>query len=124
MTEAGEPYSRADLARRLPGRVDRLESVLGDEAFTAELQLLKRDLARGHELLAPADNDYRSVLTLVEGALACLTWKEYTPATLDALRTAFAAGARDGPFTFADSDAVRRHFAAAGIRTTPASEGL
>ena len=64
--------------------MDRLESVLGDEAFTAELQLLKRDLARGHELLAPADKDYRSVLTLVEGALACLTWKAYTPATLEA----------------------------------------
>jgi hypothetical protein len=108
------------LARQLLSRVDRLAAVLGDVAFTADLQLLKRDLVRGHEALnSPADNDYRSVLTLVEGALAALHWKAFTPLLLDALRTAFAAGARDGPFSFADYDAVRRHFATAGIRTAP-----
>jgi hypothetical protein len=58
-------------------------------------------------------------LTLVGGALAALHWEESTSAALDALRVAFAAGTREGPFTFADYDAVRREFAAAGIRTTP-----
>jgi hypothetical protein len=118
MSKADE--ARADLARQLLSRLDRLAAVLGDVSFTAELQLLKRDLARGHKALtSPADNDYRSVLTLVEAALASLTWKAYTPAILDVLRLALAAGARDGPFSFADYDAVRRHFAAAGIRRAP-----
>jgi hypothetical protein len=118
MSKADE--ARANLARRLLARVDRLAAVLGDVSFTAELQLLKRDLARGHEALtSTSDKDYRSVVTLVEAALACLTWKACSPATLDALRLALAAGARDGPFTFADYDAIRRRFAEAGIRTAP-----
>jgi hypothetical protein len=88
-------------------------------------QLLKHDLARGHELLAsrPSDNDFRSVVTLVEAALACLSREEFTPAVLGALRLAFAAGAREGCFTFADYDAIRRHFAAVGIRTSPVVSG-
>jgi hypothetical protein len=123
MSKADE--ARAALARQLLSRVDRLAALLGDVSLAAEVRLLKRDLARGHDLLAPlpTENDYRSVLTLVEGALACLTWKGYTPAVLDALRRAFTAGAREGPFAFADYDAVRRHFASAGIRTAPAIEG-
>ena len=40
----------------------------------------------------PEDNNYVSVVCLVEAALASLTWKQYTPAVLDALRRAFAAG--------------------------------
>jgi hypothetical protein len=116
------PQSRTDLAGRLLARVGRLEPRLGDVSLAVEVQLLKRDLARGHDLLAPrpADNDYLSVVTLVEAALAALTWKAYTPQVLDALRLAFSAGTREGPFTFADYDAVRRHFTAAGIPTGPA----
>jgi hypothetical protein len=116
-----EPRSRADLARRLLARVDLLEAALGDASLAAELLLLKRDLARGHEMLArrPSENDFRSVVTLVEAALACLSREEYTPAVLEALRLAFSAGTREGRFTFADYDAIRRGLAEAGIRTTP-----
>jgi hypothetical protein len=116
------PRSRADLAERLLARLGRLEARLGDVALAAEVQLLKRDLARSHELLTPypSDNDFLSVITLVEAALASLTWKAYTPQVLDALRQAFTAGTRSGPFLFADYDAVRRHFAAVGIPTGPA----
>jgi hypothetical protein len=119
----GKSRSRADMARQLLARVDLLEAALGEPSLAAELQLLGRDLARGHKLLAsrPLDNDYRCVLSLVEAALACLTWEAYTPAVLGALRLAFAAGAREGRFTFADYDAIRRGVAAAGIRTVPAA---
>ena len=113
--------SRCDLARRLLGRVDRLAERLGDVSLAAELQLLKRDLVRGHDLLAShsSENNFLSVVTLVEAALASLTWKQYTPAILDALRQAFAAGVEETPFTFADYDALRRRFHAAGIATVP-----
>jgi hypothetical protein len=56
---------------------------------------------------------------LCKAALAPLSWKAYTPRVLDALGQAFTAGTRQGPFTLADYDAVRRHFAAAGVPTVP-----
>jgi hypothetical protein len=119
-----EVQSRRDLARWLLARVERLAERQGDVSLAAEVLLLKRDLARGHDLLdsRPADNDYRSVVTLVEAALAALTWKGYTPQILDALRQAFTAGTREGAFTFADYDVIRRHFASVGIPTVPAIE--
>ena len=61
-----------------------------------------------------------STVTLVESALACLAWKQYTPQVVDALRQAFTAGTRPAPFTFADYDAVRRLCAERGIPTVPA----
>jgi hypothetical protein len=116
--------TRADLARQLLARVDRLAPRLGDVSLAAEVQLLKRELARGHALLSarPEDNNYLSVITLVEAALASLTWKGYTPEVLDVLRRAFSAGAREGEFTFGEYDSLRRHFKASGIPTGPTIE--
>jgi hypothetical protein len=113
--------SRCDLARRLLGCVDRLAGRLGDVSIAVELQLLKRDLARSHDLLAsfPSENDFLSVVTLVEAALASLTWKQYTPSILDALRQAFTAGAAETPFSFSDYETVRRQFRTATILTAP-----
>jgi hypothetical protein len=68
---------------------------------------------------SPGEVNFLSVVTLVESALACLTWKGYTPQVVEALREAFAAGTRTAPFTFADYDAVRRLFARRGIPTVP-----
>jgi hypothetical protein len=115
------PATRADLARLLLGRVERLPALLGTVPLATEVQLLKRDLSRGHDLLRTAgETSFRSVVTLAESALACLTWKQYTAAVVDALRQACAAGTRPGPFGFADYDAVRRLFAARGLPTVPA----
>src|SRR5436189_2202998 len=93
-----EVASRASLARQLLARVDRLASRLGDVSLAAELQLLKRELARGYAALSvrPDDNNFLSVATLVEAALASLTWKDYTLQVLDPLRGAFSAGAGEG----------------------------
>src|SRR5712691_11395486 len=70
-----QPLSRTDLAGRLLARVGRLGPLLGAISLAAEVQLLKRDLARCHGLLAslPAENDYLSAVTLVEAALGSLT---------------------------------------------------
>jgi len=116
-----QPATRAELARQLLIRVDRIAPRLGDVSLAAEVQLLKRDLVRGHAVLSarPEDNNFLSVVTLVEAALASLTWKRYTPEILDALRRAFAAALHDGPFTFAEYDAIRRHFQASAIPTGP-----
>jgi hypothetical protein len=113
--------TRADLARQLLARVDRLAPRLGEVSLAAEVQLLKRELARGHAMLnaRPEDNNFLSVVTLVEAALASLTWKGYTPEVLDALRRAFSAGVAEGEFTFDQYDALRRDFKASGIPTGP-----
>jgi hypothetical protein len=114
------PATRADLARQLLARVDRLESLLGTVPLATEVQLLKRDLSRGHELLRPAgETNYLSVVVLVEAALAGLTWKQYTPEVVDALRRAFTTGTRQGALTFDDYDAVRRLFRERSISVVP-----
>jgi hypothetical protein len=119
---AQQPATRADLAQQLLARVDRLAARLGDLSLAAEIQLLKRELLRGHAILSarPEDNNYLSVVTLVEGALTSLTWKEYTPPVLGALRRAFAAGIGAGEFNFAAYDAIRRDFRTSGIPSGPA----
>lgn len=64
-----QPATRADLARQLLARVDRLAPRQGDVSLAAEVQLLKRDLARGHAVLSarPEDNNFLSIVTLVSG---------------------------------------------------------
>jgi hypothetical protein len=101
--------------------VDRLEACLGDVALAAEIQLLKRELARGHAVLSRVseDNNYLSVVCLVEATLASLTWKDYTPVVLAALRRAFAAGIRHGVFPFDEYVALRRHFRESDIAIRP-----
>jgi hypothetical protein len=116
-----KPTTRAELARQLLARVDRLAPRLGDVSLAAEVQLLKREIVRGHAILSarPADNNYLSVVILVEATLASLTWKRYTPGILDALRRAFAAGVGEGEFTFDAYDAIRRDFKTSGIPAGP-----
>jgi hypothetical protein len=118
---AQQPATRADLAHQLLARVDRLAPRLGDVSLAAEIQLLKRELLRGHAILSagPEDNNYLSVVTLVEGVLTSLTWKGYTPGVLDAIRRAFAAGVGEGEFSFAAYDAIRQDFRTLGILSGP-----
>src|SRR5947209_8301803 len=119
-TGLGRPTTRSDLARQLLVRVDRLEARLGDVSLATEIQLLKRELARGHAVLTrPEDNNYLSVVCLVEAALASLTWKLYTPVVLAALRRAFSAGTRDGAFTYEEYAALRRHFRESDVPVGP-----
>jgi hypothetical protein len=114
------PATRADLARQLLARVERLPALLGTVPLATEVQLLKRDLSRGHEVLRTAgETNFLSVVCLVEAALAGLTWKQYTPEVVDALRFAFSGGTRPEPFAFADYDAVRGHFRERGLPVGP-----
>src|SRR5438093_12989459 len=116
-----QPDTRAELARQLLGRVDRLETRQGDVSLAAEVQLLKRELVRGHAVLSvrPEDNNFLSVVTLVEATLASLIWKGYTPGVLDALRCAFSAGLHEREVTLEEYDAMRRRFKVAAIATGP-----
>jgi hypothetical protein len=118
-TERGT--ARIRLAQRLLAQLERLPTKLGDVSLGVELQLLKRELSRGHQVLrdCPRENAFLSVITLVEAALASLTWKQYTPQIVDAVRQAFTAGTRPGAFTSQDYDAIRRSFNAQRLPTSP-----
>ncbi len=114
------PATRADLARQLLARVERLPALLGTVLLATEVQLLKRDISRGHDVLRPVgETNFLSVVVLVEAALAGLTWKQYTPEIVDALRQAFAAGTRQEALTFDDYEAVRKLFRERGISVAP-----
>jgi hypothetical protein len=118
--DLARPATRADLALQLLARVERLPPLLGTVPLATEIQLLKRDLSRGHDVLRPADEtSFLSVVCLAEAALASLTWKQYTSGIVDDLREAFTAGTRQGPFTFDDYDRVRRLFLERGINVLP-----
>ena len=122
LTQPGleRPATRAGLARQLLDRVERLSPLLGTVPLATEVQLLKRDLSRGHDVLRPAgETNFLSVVTLVESALACLTWKQYTSVVVEALREAFTAGTRQGAFTFADYNTIRTLFRERGITVVP-----
>lgn len=116
-----EVQSQSELVSRLLVRLDRLEGCLGDVSLAAELQLLKRDLARLHALLSSnvGNINYLSIVTLVEAALASLAWKAYTPQILNVLRQALYLGSQVEPLAFEDFNRVRHQFASAGIPTVP-----
>jgi hypothetical protein len=65
------------------------------------------------------ETNFLSVVCLVESALASLTWKLCTPVVVGALREAFTPGARQGPFTFSDYNAVRTLFRERDIPVGP-----
>ena len=112
--------TRTDLASRLLTRVERLPALLGTVPLATEVRLLKRDLARGHPVLrAVGEDNFLSVLVLVEAILAGLTWKLYTPEVVDALREAFAAGTREEAFTLGDYDAISRRLMERGFTSVP-----
>ena len=68
---AQQPTTRAELARQLLARLDRIATRLGEVSLAAEVQLLKRELVRGHALLCirPEDNNYLSVITLTPNSI-------------------------------------------------------
>ena len=89
--------------------------------LAAEIQLLKRELVRGHAILSarPEDNNYLSVVTLVEGVLTSLTWKGARLECSTPSGRAFTAGVGEGELSFAAYDAVRRDFRTSGIPSGP-----
>jgi predicted DNA-binding antitoxin AbrB/MazE fold protein len=121
VTDASPTIARRELAQALVRRVESLLPFIGDVGLPAHLELLKRDLARSHQVLRahPEDNDYLSVITLVESVLVSRSWKQYTREYLEAIRQALEVGCGPQPVSFADYERAGDLFAAAGIDTMP-----
>ena len=129
MTDAQKEAVRGLLARLRPAECHHGDCIGADAEFYALAEqagaLLvihpptdesQRAFCQG-DRLRPAKDHLARNRQIVDETEA-LIGQDYTLAVLGILHTAFAAGAGEGSFRFKDYEAVRRHFAAAGIRTS------
>lgn len=112
---------RRVLARKLVQRAGELLPYVGDVALPTYLQLLEDDLAHGHEILEPhgSEVDYLSLITLIESALVCQTWKQFTRRQVKALQAVLRLGCSAKPIGLEGFDKARGLLADAGVETTP-----
>ncbi len=112
---------RSELAKDLVHRVDQLVPLIGDVGLATGIQFLRRDLSRCHDLLRehPTENDFLSIVILVESAMAQLKWKQYNTLELDVIRQALDIGYRQVQVGFDDYQKARTMFAAKQVAVTP-----
>lgn len=112
---------RSELARDLCNRVNKLLPLVGEVAFATELQLMKRDLSRCHNLLSACvqETNFLSIVTLIESAVAQRKWLEFTSSQLALIQSAFEVGYRQICVSFSDYDSIRQKFSTGNIDTHP-----
>ncbi len=112
---------RSELARDLLRRVDAIKSSIGNLSLAAGVQLLKRDLSRAYDVLGdhPSENNFISLVTLLEASMAQLKWKQYTHQQVDALREVLDLAYRSTSISFDDCEHARAWLAKARVNTSP-----
>jgi len=123
-TEASNGHTiriRSEVARDIRNRIDTLIPIVGQIAFATELQLLKRDLSRCHDLLRnrPSETNFVSIMTLVESAMSQRKWREYGPSPLELIRSAIDVGYRKTSVRFSDYESIRQQFSEESIDSHP-----
>lgn len=113
--------ARSEVARDVLHRVDRLVPLVGDVALPVNIELLKKELSRCHDVLGhrPSESNFLSIVTLVESVISQLKWKEYDRSQLDRIASAVAVGYRQAHVTYDDYAHVRAAFADAKIDASP-----
>ncbi|NLY02730.1 MAG: hypothetical protein GXY83_42295 [Rhodopirellula sp.] len=113
--------ARSEVARDVLHRVERLVPMVGDVALPVNIELLKKDLARCHDVLGhrPSESNFLSIVTLVESVISQLKWKQYDQSQLEQIGLAIAVGYRQGHVTYDDYAQVRTAFADARIDASP-----
>jgi hypothetical protein len=112
---AAEAVSRA---------ITRLSSHCGQARAAADLQLLKRELSRCHDILGtfPSESDFLSIVVLVEAELGKKPWSALTRDELQFLKRAVDVGAHQDRVTFDDYMRHLRTLNASGFSTGPVIE--
>lgn len=112
---------RIALAQRLLELAKKLIVNHGTVKLAADLQLLRRELARGHAVLSgsKAENDYLSIITLVEGSIESLDWKSVQKQQLEEIKNALAVGCGDTPVTFDSFNRTARRLRGSNVPTLP-----
>jgi hypothetical protein len=126
---AGVPSALStDERRKLAGRLDSLMNRVieshGKVSMAANLQLLKRELSRCHDVLGALtyESDYLSIVTLVEANLASMDWKSATKQQLRQVEQALAVGCAESSVTFDDYTRAARRLRGSGLPTMPSFE--
>lgn len=98
---------RSELARGLVGRCEQLLPLVGEVSLATHLALLQRDLSKCYKSLRqhPSENNFLSIVALVEMALTGKKLREFDRAYLEAVRTALDIGYRS---THVETDSVER----------------
>ncbi len=116
--------TRRELAAQLSRAIARVIAGHGSVKMATALQLLKRELSRSHDVLGPlkTENDYLSIVVLVETGLGTKDWKAISKQELNALRAALEIGAKEPRVTFDDYNRTFRLLNASGWGTGPSFE--
>lgn len=93
---------RREMAGRLCELMTRVVSNCGRVRMAADIELLKRELARCHEVLGQTglESDYVSIITLVEASIASMDWKHATKDQLRRVNEILTVGRDTTPVTF------------------------
>lgn len=112
---------RRELADRLSRLVKRVVDSRGKVRMAADIEVLKHELSRCHEVLggSRSESNFLSIVTLVEACLASMDWKNASKEQLAEILKALSTGRSDAYVTFEDFDHVSRVFRTSGLRTMP-----
>lgn len=85
---------RSELCRAVLARLRRLAAVIGENSAAGHLELLKRELSHCHDALLhrESENNFLSIVTLVEGALASQRWNKITSVDIELFRSIIEIG--------------------------------
>jgi len=123
---AAAPLSeqRRELATRLVSLVGRVIKSHGRVSMAANLQILKRELSRSHDVLGSSrhGSDYLSIVTLVEANLASMDWRSATTEQLKQVEQVLAAGCAESEVNFDDYSRAARTLRGFGLPTMPSFE--
>jgi hypothetical protein len=107
---------RKERAKEVGQAVARMIASHGSVRMATALQLLRRELARCHDVLLPfaSEVDFLSIIVLAETLLGTKDWKEISRDELDAIKRAADLGQREECMTFDHYNQVFRGMAARG----------
>jgi len=112
---------RRAIAERLAALMAKVVAHRGQIAMAADVQLVKRELARAHAVLgeSKSESNYLSVITLVEANLATMDWKNASAEQLRQVQQALTVGCAASAVTFDQYRRLERSFRGYGLPTIP-----
>lgn len=117
----GAAEKRKAIAREITAAAKRVVSSHGSVKLAATLQVLKRELARCHDVLdgVASEQDYLSIVVLAELSLSETDWKKLSKAQLSLIKDAVMIGESQARVTYDDYNKVFRQLNAQGSLSEP-----
>jgi hypothetical protein len=113
---------RQAITKDLSDCLASMKESLGEPSLAVQVRILKEKLSEAHDKIAyfpDEENDFRSLITLVESYLSQWKWKQYTASHLQVVESAFKRAASLDTFGYNDLVQIRRDFRSNKIRTLP-----